>query len=176
MIASAADATRRSGAALTAPCGDVWQDRAVIWLLRHGDAESGSDDAARRLTDGGERQAEEAGRALASLGIGFDACLSSPKVRAMDTARLACRHLGVEPETADELAGGEFDPEQVAARAASGGTSEVLLVGHEPDISDAIARTTGAAVKVKKGGVAAVSDGVLHVLMRPDELGAIAGR
>jgi phosphohistidine phosphatase len=151
-------------------------DRAVIWLLRHGDAESGDDDAARRLTTEGERQAEQAGRALAALGIRPDACLSSPKVRAMDTARLACRHLEVEPEAADELAGGGFDPERVAANVASRGEGDVLLVGHEPDISDAIARTTGGAVKVKKGGVAALSDGVLHTLMRPDELGALAGR
>jgi phosphohistidine phosphatase len=148
----------------------------VIWLLRHGDAESGSDDAARRLTGEGERQAEEAGRALAALGIRLDACLTSPKVRAMDTALLACRHLGVEPEAADELAGGPFDPEEVATGAASGGRGDLLLVGHEPDISDAIARTTGARVKVKKGGVAALSEGVLHALLRPDELGAIAGR
>jgi len=55
----------------------------VIYLLRHGDAEPGDgDDAARRLTDKGERQAEAAGRALAVLGAPLVACLTSPKVRA----------------------------------------------------------------------------------------------
>jgi phosphohistidine phosphatase len=145
----------------------------VIWLLRHGDAEQGSDDDARPLTSGGERQADRAGRALAALGIELDACLSSPKVRAMDTARLACRHLSVEPEASDELAGGEFDPLQLAAGGGSA-AREVLLVGHEPDLSDAIARVTGASVKMKKGGLAGLDEGTLHALLRPADLAAIA--
>ena len=62
----------------------------VIYLLRHGDAEDGEgDDAARRLTAKGERQARDAGRALAALGVEIEACLASPKVRAADTARIA---------------------------------------------------------------------------------------
>ena len=64
----------------------------MIWLLRHGDAKDvASDDASRRLTAKGERQARAAGEALAALGIEFDACLSSPKVRAKQTAELTCR-------------------------------------------------------------------------------------
>jgi phosphohistidine phosphatase len=144
-------------------------DPGVIWLLRHGDAEDGSDDAARRLTEKGERQSERAGRALAALGVEIDACLTSPKVRALDTARIACRELGVEPEIEPELAGGGFDLDSVAT-----GRGEVVLVGHEPDFSDAIGATTGARVKLKKGGVAAVEDGVLHLLLRPAELKRIS--
>jgi phosphohistidine phosphatase len=69
----------------------------MIWLLRHGDAEEAAeDDAARRLTESGERQAEAAGRALEALEAGVGACLTSPKVRARDMARIACRGLGVE--------------------------------------------------------------------------------
>jgi phosphohistidine phosphatase len=71
----------------------------MIYLLRHGDAEPGDgDDAARRLTGKGERQAKAAGKALAALGVSVDACLSSPKTRALDTARLAAEPLGVEVE------------------------------------------------------------------------------
>src|SRR5262249_24932078 len=67
---------------------------AVIYMLRHGDAEEGDgDDAARRLTEKGERQATLAGQAMAALGLEFDACITSPKVRALDTARLACEAL-----------------------------------------------------------------------------------
>lgn len=145
----------------------------MIWLLRHGDAEQGSDDDARPLTSKGQRQADQAGRAIAALGIKLDACLSSPKVRAIDTAKVACRHLPVEPEASDELAGGGFDPGQLAAGSGSGARG-VLLVGHEPDLSDAIARATGANVKLKKGGLAGLDEGVLHVLLRPAELAAIA--
>ena len=62
----------------------------MVWLLRHGEAEDGSPDADRRLTAEGERQARSAGAALRALGVVLDACLASPKVRAADTARLAC--------------------------------------------------------------------------------------
>lgn len=141
----------------------------VIWLLRHGDAEKGSPDWERRLSEKGERQARTAGAALAALGIGIDACLTSPKVRAADTARLACEPLGLEVEHEPALAGGPFDAREVAA-----GRGEVLLVGHDPDFSRAVRDLTGAQVRLKKGGLAGVDEGELMVLLRPNELAAIA--
>jgi len=141
----------------------------MIYLLRHGDAEDGiGDDAARRLTEKGERQAEAAGRALAKLGTEIDACLTSPKVRAADTARLACRALGIEPEIAEELRGGPFDSLELA-----GGRGDVLLVGHEPDFSGEVARLTGGKIKLRKGGLAIVDGGTLIALLRPKDLAAI---
>ena len=142
----------------------------MIWLLRHGDAEDGSPDAARRLTGKGERQARAAGAALAALGVSLDACLTSPLVRAAETARLACEGQGIELQVDERLSGGPFDPVELAL----GQGEEVLLVGHEPDFSDAIARVTGARVKMKKGGLAAIREGELHLLVRPRELKAIA--
>ncbi len=145
-------------------------DPGVIYLLRHGDAErSDGDDAARRLTAKGERQSEAAGRALAALGATIDACLTSPKVRAADTARLACGALGIAPEIAEELRGGGFDSASLAA-----GRGETLLVGHEPDFSNEIARLTGARAKLRKGGLAIVDGNTLVALLRPDDLAAIA--
>ena len=142
----------------------------MIYLLRHGDAEDGNgDDAARRLTAKGERQAEAAGRALAKLGAEIDACLTSPKVRAADTAKLACQTLGIEPKIADELRGGPFDSLQVAA-----GRGDVLMVGHEPDFSNEVARLTGDRVKLRKGGLAIVDASTLMALLRPKDLAAIA--
>jgi phosphohistidine phosphatase len=142
----------------------------MLYFLRHGDAEhETSDDAARRLTEKGERQSQAAGRALAVLGVNVDSCLSSPKVRAEQTARLACEHLDVEVEIAEELRGGPFDPLTLAA-----GRGDVLLVGHEPDFSNAVADLTGARVKLRKGGIACVEDGLLHDLMRPKQLQRIA--
>ncbi|HEV2075928.1 MAG TPA: histidine phosphatase family protein [Thermoleophilaceae bacterium] len=140
----------------------------MIWLLRHGDAEEGSPDAERRLTEKGERQARAAGAALAALGVRLDACLTSPKVRAADTARLACEPLGLDPRHEPALAGGPFDAEQLSA-----GLGDVLLVGHDPDLSMAVHTMTGAQVRMKKGGLAAVERGELTVLMRPAELEAI---
>jgi len=142
----------------------------VIYLLRHGDAEEGgSDDAARRLTSKGERQAGDAGRALAALGVELAACLTSPKVRAAETARLACEGLDVEPEMADELRGGGFEPASITA-----GCGEVLLVGHEPDLSNAIAALTGARARLRKGGLAAIEDRELQWLLTPKQLRMLA--
>jgi phosphohistidine phosphatase len=138
----------------------------MIYLLRHGDAEDGDgDDAARRLTAKGQRQAKAAGRALASRGIEIDACLASPKVRAAETARLACESLGIEPEVAAELRGGSFD-----AVALTAGRGDVLLVGHEPDFSAEVARLTGARAKMRKGGLAIVDGSTLVALLRPADL------
>jgi phosphohistidine phosphatase len=142
----------------------------VIYLLRHGDAEKrNGDDAARRLTAKGERQARAAGQALAALGEEIDACLTSPKARAADTARLACESLGLEPEVAEELAGGDSDSPALAA-----GRGNVLLVGHEPHFSDEIARLTGGRVKLRKGGLAIVDGSTLTALLRPADLRRIA--
>jgi len=143
----------------------------VLYLLRHGEAEprGNGEDAARRLTAKGERQSEAAGRALAALGISIDACLTSPKVRAADTARLACQALGVEPEIAAELSEGSFDSLALAA-----GRGETMLVGHNPDFPSEVARLTGAKAKIHKGGLAIVDGGTLIALLRPAELAALA--
>jgi phosphohistidine phosphatase len=144
----------------------------MIWLLRHGDAEAGEGkpDAERDLTEKGERQSAAAGKALEALGVTLDVCLTSPKVRSRRTAELACEALGTPIEEDDRLAGGDFDPLELAA-----GRGEVMLVGHEPDFSSAVARVTGSRVKFKKGGIAAIDDHLLHVLVRPKDLKRIAG-
>jgi phosphohistidine phosphatase len=143
----------------------------MIWMLRHGDAEDGSPDAERQLTDKGREQARAAGAALAALGVELDACMTSPKVRAAETARLACEQLGdVEPQLEPKLAGGPFDAEALAA----GLGDDVLLVGHDPDFSAAVHSLTGAQVRMKKGGLVGLDRGELMVLLRPRELKAIS--
>jgi phosphohistidine phosphatase len=143
----------------------------VIWLLRHGEAADGSPDAERPLTEKGQDQARTAGAALAALGVSLDVCLSSPKVRAAETARLACEQIdGSELRLDERLAGGPVDPNELAAEVGD----NVLLVGHDPDFSMAVHRMTGAQVRMKKGGLAGVAKGELVVLLRPKELAAIA--
>ncbi|HEX2414175.1 MAG TPA: histidine phosphatase family protein [Thermoleophilaceae bacterium] len=138
----------------------------MLWLLRHGDAAKGSPDSDRPLTDKGRAQAAAAGEALKALGVKLDACLTSPKVRAADTAALACEPLGLDPRDEPALAGGTFD----ALALAAGLGDEVLLVGHDPDFSEAVHDLTGARVSMKKGGLAGIADGELTVLLRPSEL------
>jgi phosphohistidine phosphatase len=145
---------------------------AVIYLLRHGDAENdtGEGDAARRLTPKGEAQAAAAGRAIAALGLNVDSVLTSPRVRARDTAGIACSALTVKPEIVESIGDGSYDTLDLAA-----GRGDVMIVGHEPVLSGEVARLTGANIKMKKGGIAVLEPNVLRALLRPDELAAIAG-
>jgi len=142
----------------------------MVWLLRHGEAEDGSPDADRRLTADGERQARAAGAVLHALGVALDVCLASPKVRAADTARLACEPLETDVDLDRRLEGGPFEPQELLD-----GREEVLIVGHDPDLSLAVHRMTGAQVRLRKGGLAGVDRGELVVLLRPDELAAMGG-
>ncbi len=142
----------------------------MIWLLRHGDAEEvAEDDASRPLTRKGERQSRAAGVALAQLDVGIEVCLTSPKLRALQTAQLACEALGVAVESVDTLRGGDFDAAELCA-----GRGACLLVGHEPDFSRAVALATGARVEFKKGGLAAIEGSMLKALLRPDQIRRIA--
>ena len=144
----------------------------MLWILRHADAEDadGRPDAARPLTEKGIAQSRAAGEALAALGVELDACLASPRVRARETAALACAPLGVTVHVTQELDGGPFDAERLAA----GFGEQVLLVGHNPDVADALQDLTGARVRMRKGALAAVEGGELVLLLRPAELAAIA--
>ncbi len=152
-----------------------------LWLLRHGEAEShdSAPDPQRRLTSRGEEQSEVAGRALAALGVVVHEAYTSPKVRARDTARLACAALGLEPVEHDELADGFDAREALALAAATGGDRRLLVVGHNPDFPQVVHDLTGARVELKKGGVAGVrlrggGGGELITLLRPRELAAVA--
>jgi phosphohistidine phosphatase len=78
--------------------------------------------------------------------------------------------LGLEPGVANELRGGSFDSLSLAA-----GRGDVLLVGHEPDFSNEVARLTGARAKLRKGGLAIVDGSTLMALLRPGDLAALAG-
>jgi len=141
----------------------------VLWLLRHAEAEDGLPDDERPLTARGAMQADAVGRALAVLGIELDACLSSPKLRAVQTAERACEPIGVPITIEPTLAGEPFDVHALIA-----GLSTVLLVGHDPSFSLLLHDLTGAQARMKKGGLAAISKGELVTLLRPSELAAIA--
>jgi phosphohistidine phosphatase len=151
-----------------------------LWLLRHGDAEPHGTraDSERRLTERGEEQARAAGLALRELGVEPAHVYTSPKVRARDTARLACEALAAKPVDHAPLAGG-FDVQEALALAASDedGDGRVLVVGHEPDFSQVVHDLTGARIDMKKGGIAGVrldgGRGELIVLLRPRELQAM---
>jgi phosphohistidine phosphatase len=156
-----------------------------LWLLRHAEAEphGSREDSARRLTERGEHQARAAGAAIARLGTGFDAILFSPKVRAARTAELAAEAMEESQrellESYPPLAEG-FDASQALdVLSGYGSEARVLLIGHEPDLSELAGALSGGRVDLKKGGLAVLRlDGPsaeLAVLMRPRELALIAG-
>jgi phosphohistidine phosphatase len=141
----------------------------MLWLLRHAEAADGVPDEERALTERGIRQATDAGLALQAIGATIDVCLSSPKVRALQTAELACRALGLEIEIEERLAGEPLDVRDLTA-----GRGNALLVGHDPSFTLLVHDLTGAQARMKKGGLAAIHKGELVTLLRPIELSAIA--
>jgi phosphohistidine phosphatase len=97
-------------------------------LIRHADAAPGTPDELRALTAEGEEQARRLGDRLRAEGIKPDAVLSSPLLRARETARA----LGFgQPEPHDALAPGATEADVRVAVAGKGET--VLVVGHQPD-------------------------------------------
>jgi phosphohistidine phosphatase len=151
-----------------------------LWILRHGEAEphDAAPDADRQLTDRGREQSRSAGRALAALKLEFQLAFTSPKVRARDTASLACEALGIEPIEHAPLASGFDGNDALELMSASGPDQRVLVVGHDPDFSQVVYDLTGARIDFKKGGIAAVrldgTRGELIVLLRPRELSRIS--
>lgn len=152
-----------------------------LWFLRHGEAEphDARPDADRRLTERGEEQSRAAGRALAALEISFQLVFSSPRVRALDTARLACEALGADEVVIDESLSSGFGIDDALELAATAGEDKrVLFVGHNPDFVQVVHDLTRGEVDMKKGGIAALRmrgarRGELLVLLRPREISLI---
>jgi phosphohistidine phosphatase len=150
-----------------------------LWFLRHGEAEphDARPDPERRLTERGMAQARTAGRALAAIELEIHAVFTSPKVRALDTARLACEALDLEPLVHDPLADRFDRDEALALVAAVGADQRVLVVGHNPTFEQVVHDLTGARVELRKGSIAGVrlrgAQGELIALLQPRELDAI---
>jgi phosphohistidine phosphatase len=113
-----------------------------IYLLRHAIAESRDpdrfpDDALRPLTREGRAKMARAVRGMKSLGLRFDLVLTSPLMRARQTARLVVRGLRPEPplKVLRPLASGGGTGGVVAGLSGLPPQAAVLLVGHEPDLS-----------------------------------------
>jgi phosphohistidine phosphatase len=147
-----------------------------LWLLRHGEAEphDAAPDKQRALTERGREQSRAAGRALNALEVEVHLCFTSPKVRARETAELACGELsGVEAVDERSLTEGFDGQAALDLMRAAGPDQRVLAVGHEPDFSQVVHDLTGGRVDFKKGGIAAIrldgSRGELILLLRPRE-------
>jgi phosphohistidine phosphatase len=135
-----------------------------LYFFRHGIAVDRDDPAApadedRPLTDEGQRKTRSAARGLERLELGLDRILTSPWLRAVETADIAADVLGMETEELPELAGNRSVDELLSALTKQRG-QRLLLVGHEPLLGNTVGRLlcNGADFRVdlKKSGVCAV--------------------
>ncbi|MEO7913667.1 MAG: phosphohistidine phosphatase SixA [Roseiflexaceae bacterium] len=150
-----------------------------LYFLRHGIAAdvgpAGQGDAGRPLTKEGIAKMQAGARGMHRLGVRLDALLSSPLVRAHETAAIVARELGLELQLAEKLAPGCDLAQLFALLGEYRGAERVMMVGHEPDFSSLIgALTGGSQVLMKKGSLARVdierleqSIGVLTWLLPP---------
>lgn len=134
-----------------------------VFIIRHAIAEDrapGVVDDERRLTKRGKKRFRLAARGLARLHAPPSAMVSSPLVRARQTARIAARAWdGMEFTRDGALAGGSIE-DVLALLFRFPADASVALVGHEPQLSELLAHLVGskdaACLAFKKGGVAVV--------------------
>jgi phosphohistidine phosphatase len=116
----------------------------IIYFLRHADAEDFVDsDFTRKLTPKGHDQAERVGKFCKQNGIKPEVFLTSPVVRARETAEIVGKKIGVTPVIADWLACGMTPATLIEKLQPISTKSSVLLVGHEPDLSTAVSYLLG---------------------------------
>lgn len=134
-----------------------------VYFLRHGtagDRETWSGpDSERSLTEKGEKKLRSLARKLAKMGFAVEELLTSPYTRAMGTARIVAKGLGLTSRlTIDERLAPGFDASSLdAILSERPKCSSLLLVGHEPDFGKIIGQLTGCrSVEMKKGGLARV--------------------
>jgi phosphohistidine phosphatase len=130
-----------------------------LYFFRHGLADwpnwKGSDDD-RPLTEEGKKETHRVAAFLADAGARPEKIITSPLPRASQTADIAAEHLRAQLETVDSLAKG-FDVAALKEILSGDKIDSVMLVGHEPDFSDVIAKLTGGNVKLKKTGIARIA-------------------
>lgn len=136
-----------------------------LYLVRHAVAALRGpdypDDAERPLTDDGVERFRRSVAGLREMGLQLDLVLTSPYVRARETAELLCAGLRPKPKliVVEALSAGQKPAEVIAAvarhSAAGRGASRLALVGHEPDLGELAARLLGARgeIEFKKGAV-----------------------
>jgi phosphohistidine phosphatase len=160
-----------------------------LYLLRHGIAaeQSGMEsDGERPLTPKGIKRMRQAAQGLRRLKISFDALLTSPLVRARQTADIVADALGLEGQL-EEIP--ELAPESTVDRLISSLTrfqdkEHLLLVGHNPLLTDASSflisgkKEISLQIDLKKGGLCCIeidalppgTPGTLHWFLKPKQL------
>ena len=166
-----------------------------LYLMRHGIAFAADEpgiesDMRRPLTPKGTKRIRRAARGLQSLGVSFDAVLTSPLLRARQTAEIVAAALGLEAHLQEiaELAPQHSVEHLISAVTRFDDKEDLLLVGHEPLLSDLFSFFMGGkndlsfAVVQKKGGLCRIEidtlppgqPGRLHWFLTPKQLRRLA--
>ncbi|MEZ0285025.1 MAG: histidine phosphatase family protein [Thermoleophilia bacterium] len=128
--------------------------------MRHGIAEDASPrtgfrDAPRELTPEGAARMRAAADGMAALGIDAEVVLTSPLLRCRQTAEIVCARLGGAPVEDGRLCPGMDLDALEDALLAHPDAGKLLVCGHEPDLSEAVAGLTGGGlVEFRKGSLA----------------------
>ena len=151
-----------------------------ITILRHGTAEDralGKPDADRRLTKDGKRELKAVLRIARRAGSAPDLILTSPLTRALETARVAETELECQQAVETKSLLPDAAPAQVWRELREHrGAKEIMLVGHEPQLSGLAAFLLDAslAIDLKKGALLRITvqdgqrpRGVLKWLLTP---------
>ena len=153
-----------------------------LYFVRHGKAvRIAASDELRQLDEEGIRQAQQIGQVLAGMGIKPAKIYSSPRLRALETARLIGNALGIEPEIHNAC---NFDftlDDALELAAPFADDNEVMFVGHNPSMSEVVEAICGAQVDLSTGAVACVArvhpprsgDATLKWLLTPKVAGAV---
>lgn len=132
----------------------------ILYFLRHGRAEErqpGGRDEDRPLSEVGVAQLRAATPTWRRLNLRPDVILSSPLPRALHSAELLAEALGARaPIVLERLAPGAAWSDFGRSLGEQPDARRVVFVGHEPDLSGAVALLTGATVRLRPGGLAAV--------------------
>jgi phosphohistidine phosphatase len=154
-----------------------------LYLVRHAHAGdparwTGPDDR-RPLSAKGRLQAQRLGQHLAALQIDLDVIVTSPRVRARETADLIAQALGMSVRVDDRL-GGAFTADALEQLLVDAGNpASAMVVGHDPDFSELAADLAGASSLPMRKGALARYDGsrpiragaaILRWLLPPDAL------
>jgi phosphohistidine phosphatase len=134
-----------------------------LYFLRHGEAGSQEDwrgdDSERPLTAAGKQRMKREAAGIRRLKLPLDIIISSPLLRARQTAEIVAKAHGPAARLATDgrLEPG-FGPKHLGALVAEHRDAEgMMLVGHEPDFSQTISRVTGGGrLRLKKGALACV--------------------
>jgi phosphohistidine phosphatase len=160
------------------------------YFLRHGlagDRETWTgDDAQRPLTPEGRERMKREAEAIADLGLGLDLIVTSPLIRAKQTAQIVVDRLKMGDRfLEDERLGIDLDADRLREiLEAHADASAIMVVGHEPSMSETIGTLIGdGRLELKKGGLAgvelqdgAMSRGILVLLIPPKVLATFEKR